>query len=143
MTDGFWIFMSGCVVGIPGIIAVVVSNSAWAEGAANMLDPSLGNLMSNLGIIGVLVWHLWYHTTKGYPQMLQAFSVENAKMRDTFEGAMRADRELFREEQRETRAMFLQSVTAMRTAVHDVKDTAQAVITNDAVQKVKRDNGNS
>jgi hypothetical protein len=46
-------------------------------------------------------------------------------------------RVLFQEEQRETRMLFVEMANNMRTAVHDVKDTAQAAISKQAVKDLR------
>lgn len=107
--------------------------------APPILDTGLGTLLGNLGIMGVLVWHMWYHTTKTYPMMLDKFSAEVGEMRKSFANEQTALRAAFLTEQaaardssaRETaelRNMLFQNLQAMRTAVHDVKDTAQTAI---------------
>jgi hypothetical protein len=115
-----------------------------------LLDPGIGSVIGNVGIVGILVWHLWYHTTHSYPKMLAQFAAEqqllrdaNAKeqkeLRDIFDRVQEANRRAFLEEQRllrehtaketdELRRMLLQTMQAMRVAVHDVKDTAQTTM---------------
>jgi hypothetical protein len=107
--------------------------------AAPTMDPGIGTLVGNLGIMGVLVWHLWYHTTHSYPKMLERFTAEQDAQRKLFLTEQSEQRSLFAKEQadaraftaRETgelRAMLIQNLQAMRTAVHDVRDTAQTAM---------------
>ncbi len=101
------------------------------------IDINIGTLVGNLGIVGVLVWHMWYHTTKTYPMMIDRFSVEAEKLRTTFEKEQEASRRSAEKEMTEMRSMLMQNLTATRTAVHDVRDTAQGVINRIAVSEEK------
>jgi hypothetical protein len=103
-------------------------------------DPAIGKLLGDLGYVGVLVWFLWYHTTHSYPQMMAKFAEEQKAMREAFEKEQAAQRLVFQQEQaaqrefasgenRELRNMLIENMRAMRSAVHDVKDTAQKVFT--------------
>lgn len=95
----------------------------------------LGTVVSSVGIVGVLIWHLWYITTHTHPQMLKDFALELAKLRDDRE----EERAAAAKETAELRAMFIQHLQSMRTAVHDVKDTAQTAINKVALEKLQRD----
>jgi hypothetical protein len=121
----------------------VVAASTWfkifAQSAPPMIDPAIGTLLGNLGIMGVLVWYLWYDTTKSRPKMLDKFSEEQEKIRQTFATEQQALRLTFAAEQsalrdanaketRELRAMLIETMKGFRTAVHDVKDTANQAI---------------
>jgi hypothetical protein len=101
--------------------------------AAPMIDASLTTLIGNLGVIGVLIWFLWYNTTKSQPQMLEMFSGEISKIR--------ADREMERaasaRETTELRNMIMEVLKGMRSAVHDVKDTAQTTMNKVALAKAE------
>lgn len=103
------------------------------------IDPSLAGLVGNVGIIAVLIWHLWYHTTHSYPKMLQEFGAEAKAMREAFEKEQDKLRAAFLNEQQllrshaatetaELRTMLWGLSREMRTAVHDVKDTAQSTM---------------
>lgn len=100
------------------------------------LDPGISTLVGNVGVIGVLIWHLWYQTTHSQPQMVKSFAEEVAKLR--------ADRERERAgdeaEKRELREMLLESLRSDRRAVHDIRDTAATVINkvNAAAAEEKR-----
>src|SRR5688572_16624391 len=98
-----------------------------------VIDPGVGALIGNVGIVGILVWHLWYHTTHSYPKMLDKFGLEVEQMRKTFQQEQREAREHDEREKKEQRehaerqanelrAMLIQNLQAMRTAVHDVRD---------------------
>lgn len=138
------------LLGTPAIALLTAVKLFAQQTGGTPVDAGIGNLVGNLGIMGVLVWHLWYHTTRTYPEMLAKFEAETGKMRAAFEAeqdAMRAaflaeqkaQREAFLAEQsaqrshdeRETaelRKVLLQTLAGMRTAVHDVRDTAQSTI---------------
>jgi uncharacterized membrane protein YccC len=103
--------------------------------ASPVLDPGLGSLIGNVGVIGVLVWFLWYQTSVANPSMLRKFAEEVDKLRtdraverekDLSERAR--EREEDAREKSELRTMLFQTMQSMRTAVHDVKDTAQLAI---------------
>lgn len=97
--------------------------------SAGLVDPGMGSLIGNLGVMGVLIWHMWYHTTKTYPGMLDKFGAELDKIRETFAREQSAARVEHDRETNELRNMLYQNMQAMRTAVHDVKDTANTAIT--------------
>lgn len=99
----------------------------WGQGGP-LLDPGLGSLVGNIGIVGILVWHLWYHTTHSYPRMMDAFRQEIESIRQRAAEDLAAVRDSFHKEQGETRAMLIETLQAMRRAVHDVRDTAQATV---------------
>jgi hypothetical protein len=98
----------------------------FAEGMA--VDPGLSALIGNLGVIGVLIWHLWYHTTKSQPMMLERFAAEQKEMRVAFEREQKAQRDAHDRQMEELRSMLIQVMAGFRTAVHDVKDTAQVAV---------------
>lgn len=123
-------------------------------GQVTALDPGLSSLIGNMGIMGVLVWHLWYHTTHSYPKMMDKFSSEAEKLRGAFQTELQSLRETFRQEQTDQRAystresaelrsMLIQTLQSMRTAVHDVKDTAQTAINRATLAAVTNDKGKS
>lgn len=125
---------------IPVVTAsLLLASSLRMIGQSPALDPTIGSLISNLGIIGVLIWFLYYHTTHSYPQMLDRFSTELDKLRKTFEDDQSKQRDAFLVEQaaqrlfastetKELRTMLIQNLQAMRSAVHDVKDVAQETV---------------
>lgn len=109
------------------------------------VDPALGTLISNLGIMGVLVWHLWYHTTKSSPAMLEKFTTEQnnlraifssevKELRNTFKCEQDATRDRHQQELAQLREMLVQAIASMRVAVHDVRDTAQGVLSKQALK---------
>lgn len=109
------------------ILAAVVWVKVLGQGPP-LLDPGIGSLIGNIGIVGILVWHLWYHTTHSYPKMLERFSEEVERVRQQAAADLAAVRDTFHAEQHETRTMLIQTLQAMRTAVHDVRDVAGATI---------------
>lgn len=124
-------------------LAVVARLVLFAQ--TPILDPGIGSLIGNIGIVGILVWHLWYHTTHSYPKMLDKFSEEVEKIRVSFQREQQeqrnhdqaqreADRSHDEKEKSELRSMLIQNLQAMRTAVHDVRDTAQAAVIKAAAQ---------
>lgn len=129
------------------IYVPVVLGATWlkvfAQSGGTTVDPGLGTLIGNIGIMGVLVWYLWYDTTKSRPKMLDKFGEEQEKIRTAFAAEQHALRMAFATEQaalrdanaketRELREMLIETMRSMRTAVHDVKDTAQVAITQTA-----------
>lgn len=113
---------------IPAVVAATAFK-LFAQSGTPTIDPGMGSLIGNLGIMGVLVWHLWYHTTHSYPKMIDKFATEQEKARVLFQTEQRELRESNAREQNELRNMLIQTMSAMRTAVHDVKDTANTAIT--------------
>lgn len=123
-------------------VATLFKTAVFAEGLA--IDPALSALIGNLGVIGVLIWHLWYHTTKAQPEMLRNFTAALKEGVDSHEREQKATREFHAKEMAEMRVMFLQALASFRTAVHDVKDTAQVVVTRTALadERAKQSGGN-
>ena len=111
------------------------------------IDPGLGSLIGNLGVVVVLAWFLYYTTTKSQPDMLKQFAAENEKSRAEREAERISDekesnawRGAKEREMNELRSMLIQSLQDsaltrqdMRIAVHDVKDTAQTAVNQAAV----------
>lgn len=58
----------------------------------------------------------------------QTFSQEQSTARQAFTIEQSAQREAYHREMVETRQMLFETMKAMRTAVHDVKDTAQSLM---------------
>lgn len=113
----------------------------WAVGGYRILgqaNPSvmegIGALVGSLGVVAVLVWFLWYNTTHAQPTMVKTFSEEIAKIRAERE----AERKAAALETAELRAMFVQYLQGMRSAVHDTRDTAQQAINKIALTKLEQ-----
>lgn len=141
-----------------GVPALLIFGSLRIFGQATNLDPGLVSLIGNLGIMGILVWHLWYHTTNSYPNMIAKFSKENEELRKAFaeeqakqraaekdnQASLAAERQREREEDAKEKAdlrqMLFETMRSMRVAVHDVKDTAQTVVAkaDQAIETAKR-----
>lgn len=159
--------MHDSVVTIPLVLLATWMKVFGSEGVS--MDPGIGSLIGNLGIMGVLVWHLWYHTTHSYPKMLDKFAeeqklsresfdlaidrqekiflAEQEKMREAFDRALATQRAHDAKEQAELRAVMIQTLQAMRTAVHDVRDTSQQTMNKVAEiavteSKKRSDHGN-
>lgn len=127
----------------PEVLVGIGALAAWLFGIVAQLptiDMGLGTLIRDIGIVAVLIWYLYYHTTRTYPNMLKEFSLESEKMRTAFHAEQAAQRAAFETEQNanrvaneaekaELRSMFVQALKEMRTAVHDVRDTAQVTMT--------------
>ena len=135
---------------LPSILAISTAFQMFAQNTGDKVDANIGALVGNLGIMGVLVWHLWWTTTRTYPEMLakfqsetsamrEAFDREQAELRGVFDREQRTMRDAFLAEQKaqrdhnsqvqsELRTVLIQHMQAMRTAVHDVKDTAQVTL---------------
>lgn len=140
-----------------GLLKVGLALPAQADGA---VAPELINLVGNLGIVGVLVWHLWYHTTHSYPAMQRQYAEQAEKLETTFtahvnrlektfvahverlESAFTREQDASREhnhrettavrqDNAELRNMLIRTMESMRTAVHDVKDTVNAQMSKD------------
>jgi hypothetical protein len=71
--------------------------------------------------------------------MRTAFLLEQSEMRKTFQAEQAASRAQFNIDQEGLRKMLWEAMNAMRTAVHDVRDTAQNLMTQKdiAVREVK------
>lgn len=131
--------MHGATVIIP---AISFGLKLFAQVPSPAIDPGLGSLIGNLGVVVVLAWFLYYTTTKSQPDMLARFAAENEKSRQEREterishekeaGAWRVSHE---QQMDELRSMLIQALQDsartrkdMRDAVHDVKDTANTAI---------------
>ena len=124
-----------------GVAAALIGTGTMrvlAQGSTSV-DPGITSIVGNVGIMGVLVWYLWYHTTHSYPALLDKFAVETKQLRDSFAAETKELRDAFTREQEKLRAdhardvtelrnMLIRSAQAMRVAVHDVKDAANAAI---------------
>jgi hypothetical protein len=131
--------------------------SQTATGASPTFD--IGSLLGNIGIVGVLVWYLWYHTTHTHPAMLAKFGDEAERLRTAFLREQNDARAAFVQEQQEARAAFIReqtdyrahsekqtdelrkmlmaNMTAMRSAVHDVRDVAHTAVVKAAAASVE------
>ena len=140
----------------PVVVAVATGLKLFAQQTPEgNVDANIGNLVGNLGIMGVLVWHLWYHTTRTYPEMLknfreeatslrQAFQEEQAESRQAFLDEQARMRESFLKEQKESRdhderiqaelrSLYIATAKEFRMAVHDTRDVAQVAINRQQV----------
>ncbi len=94
----------------------------------------LAALVGNLGVVAVLVWHLWYITAHAQPRMLKDFADELEKIRE----ARELERQASAKETSELRAMLITYLQGMRSAVHDVRDTAQTAINKVALEQLQK-----
>jgi hypothetical protein len=129
-----------------GLLTVLLAQSVTGTG----VDPAILSIVGNGVTVVVLAWYVIYDVRVRTPNMLSTFSKENRRgrasyrriveeMRATFLAEQNASRSAFAAEQTATRAqydrelaelrkMLFENMTAMRTAVHDVKDTANALM---------------
>jgi hypothetical protein len=119
----------------------VVLATIWSSASifGQVAPDGIVALVGNMGIMGVLVWHLWYHTTHSYPRMLDTFTKELGHMREAFVSEQNATRSFHDRQSTELRSMLIQNMNSMRTAVHDIKDTAQAVVSRQDLAKMDKD----
>lgn len=132
------------------LVADAVENAAG-------IDPGLAQLVSGLGISGILAWYLFHHTKYALPEMLRAFAAEQKEAREAHERAQERMREAFdralarvqevlervqeaanrarmqdieahAREMAETRGMINTLIQSLRVAVHDMRGTGQQVI---------------
>lgn len=103
----------GPLVAISTYAQAIFADNGGVEVSGNMVVGLLGNA----GIVGTLIWYMWYRTTKSDPAMLKTFSdqleaqrvswekrfeeqrtsseVKHDKLRETFEGQVNRMREVF------------------------------------------------
>lgn len=114
-----------------------------------VLDPGLANLVGNLGVVAVLVWYVIYDVRVRTPSMMATFAKEQEASRIAFHTEQTAIRAAFAIEQQalrtqynqeiaEYRQMLRESLHSMRNAVHDVKETAQVVVTRQDIQRLEQ-----
>ena len=123
------------------VIAITLEGFVLLGQAVPSIDPGIGSLIGNLGIVGILVWYLYYHTTHTYPQMLDKFSRVEEAIRAAHSKEQEEERRLHAAEQAALRTMLLQTMHSMRSAVHDFKDTANKVVLNEAIKKKDSESG--
>ena len=126
------------------LVCLGVLAASWlgiiAQSPLPALTFDIGAIVGQLGVVGVLVWYLWYKTARADPKKDEHHSKEIEALRLAFAAEREADREANKEEiktqrdadaqeKRELRSMVVQMAASMRTAVHDVRDTAQQTIT--------------
>lgn len=130
---------------VPSIFALLTTFQVFAQNAGDKVDASIATLVGNVGIMGVLIWHLYWTTTRTYPDMLAKFQSETALMRDAFHEEQAELRGVFDREQRSMRDQHTRELAEMRTlivtvsenarkAVHDMRDAGQ--VTLNKVQQV-------
>lgn len=145
------------------LLAVVGAGAVGGRVAAVLgqvttaIPPGLADWVGNIGIVGVLIWHLYY-SSQAMPKMLDAFSKEAAAQREANRVDREAEREsnrvqreadraMFRQEQEalrshssketaELRGMLIRSFEEGRRAVHDMRDTAQQVVNQVAAKQI-------
>lgn len=115
-----------------------------------VMDPGIATLVGNVGVVGVLIWYLWFSTTKTLPRLTKTFTDESTLQRNAFASAIEAMRMTFSQEQAAMRQQFgieqsgmrqsheremsdykkmlLDNMDAFRRAVHDVKNTADLAV---------------
>lgn len=153
--------LQGMVVVGLWILGQVVGLLAQTSG---ILDPGLVSLVGNGATVIVLVWYVVYDVRVRSPAMLAAFTAEQNATRAAFadtKGAFEREQAAMRlafstelatiraayvaqhdaliarhdREIAEWRKMLFENMQSMRGAVHDVRDTAQVLLTKQAIAK--------
>jgi hypothetical protein len=115
---------------IPVAIAVlgmsVVAQATDIPGA-----PGLPNILSSVGVVGALVWHMWFVSARLIPKMQRDFNEALDKLRQTFSEEQRAMRLAFETQLDSQRASH-------RSELHDVRGiAAQAVNAREYAMKLE------
>jgi uncharacterized protein YicC (UPF0701 family) len=108
---------------LPPAVAVLLSVGDPTAGA-------LGLVMQGGALVLLAYWLIFDN-----PKARKEASDERLAERERFAGVIRQLSEMYQTEAREMRAVLIQSLQGMRTAVHDVKDTAQQAMNKAAIQK--------
>lgn len=172
-------------VGVPGrkrmLFAATTIFGLSVIAQTSAIPPDIGSIIGNVGVLGALVWFMYYVTSIAQPRMLDKFTAEQKELREAyrleaqaarqmFDAHLVAMRETFAKEQAAMRAAFAQEQAAlraafadeqakmrlhygdearqmrdllaealkgMRTAVHDVKDTANTAIQKSSAAELK------
>jgi hypothetical protein len=120
------------------------------------IEPGMAGLFGNVVTAGVLAWYVIYDVRVRTPAMLAAFAAQLEENRRTFREEQASTRQSFLlvveslrtsfhaeqmairnhcdKESTELRNMLIDNLKAYRTAVHDVRDTAQTLISQKAVE---------
>lgn len=136
------------------LAALATSGIVLAQSATGV-DPGVAALVGNGVTVVVLAWYVVYDVRVRTPAMIATFATEQAATRQAFALEQAASREAFAREQAATRLSFSAEVGATRTyyekessemrqmlfdnmhsmrqAVHDVRDTANTLITKKAL----------
>lgn len=171
------------------ISLVLTPATAFRTFAQAEMTPAASNLivglLGNVGIVGALIWYMWYQTTKSQPKMLETFAAQleaqrtmaatqmeaqrlsseakYEKMRVAFETQIERMRSVFESQQdklrehaererqnsarelAEMRNVMMEMAKNMRTAVHDIKDTANVAIQKSSAAELqaRREKGDS
>lgn len=147
--------MTEYVVLVPAV-AAATALQVIAQAPVSEVNPNvIVGLLGNAGIVGALIWYMYYHTTKSTPKMLDTFAEQleaqrksseekHDKLRETFEREMARLRDHSERERthhahqmEELRKMLMESMRSMRVAVHDVKDAAHQAITKSAEMEMQ------
>jgi len=112
----------------PGVLAVTVSVANLLAQVTEPL-PNIPGVVSSMTSTGVLIWYLWYSTTRVIPGLTEKFNAELKEMRDAFNelhdkyitelGKMR---DAFVMDQRATREHYEKQLQAMRELCPKPKD---------------------
>lgn len=124
---------------VPSVFALLTTFQVFTQNAGGEVDPSIATLIGNVGIMGVLIWHLYWTTTRTYPDMLAKFQSETASMRSVFHEEQEEMRGVFDREQRAMRETHARELAEMRVlvvsvsenarkAVHDMRDAGQTTL---------------
>ena len=76
----------------PELIAGIMASSAWLIGQLDEI-PNVPGMVSSMTSTGVLIWYLWYQTTRVIPSLTAQFNAELKAQREAFSAEQRASRE--------------------------------------------------
>lgn len=119
-----------------------VLGTLYVLAQATGLEPSVITLIGNGVTVAVLAFYVIYDLKTRTPNMLTAFHAEQKATRDEYRAIIDGMREAFLSEQAAMRAQYdgqlaelrrvlFETMKSMRVAVHDVKDTAQTLMSKD------------
>lgn len=127
--------MSPTTLEVAAIGAILSGCAVFAQAGGGGVDPGLVTLIGNLGVVGVLVWHL-YHTTQAQPkaskESLERFSQELKEIRQDYQAATERLQATHDREIERLTSMLLDNLREYRRAVHDTREVAQQAINQTA-----------
>jgi hypothetical protein len=130
---------------LSGLSPVGGGYSVILLGQATNMDPGILSLVGNGVTIVVLAWYVFYDVKTRTPNMLAAFHAEQKATRAEYREIIDGMRVMFLSEQaglraqydrqlEELRQILFDTMKSMRVAVHDVKDTAQTLMSKDELE---------
>lgn len=135
--------MSGSIIFVP-VATVALGMGLFAENTPGLDALGGGSGWIGAGLLGaVLAWLMFKHLPAKDQQLKDLVDVyvaerahdrtEVTDLRGTFALEQKLQREAHARQMNEMQALLLQTIKEMRTAVHDVKDTANTAILKTAV----------